>query len=81
MKTIRLLLLTLSFFAFPACKCPPPNPDGSSGGKCVYVGPSITMSLALRGVTVGATLWGDPAYPVVNIPVNKHDPEVVLPVK
>ena len=77
MKTIALALVTLIFFS--ACKCPPPNPDGTSGGKCIYVGPSVTMSLALKGVTVGATLWGDPVYPAVNIPINKHDPEPVYP--
>jgi len=79
MKTICLFLLTLIFFS--SCKCPPPNLDGSIGGRCVYVGPSITMNLALRGVTVGATLWGDPAYPTVNIPINKHDPLPIIPTK
>ena len=79
MKTICLFLLTL--ICFSSCKCPPPNADGSSGGRCVYVGPSVTMSLALKGVTVGATLWGDPAYPTVNIPINKHDPLPIIPTK
>ena len=79
MKTVLLLLVQLIFFV--SCKCPPKNPGGSSGGKCEYVGPSVTMSFALRGVSIGATVWGDPAYPTVNIPVNKHDPEIVIPAK
>ena len=80
MKTIRLLLLTLIHFLLPSCKCPPANPDGSSGGRCVYIGPSITFSVGYKNsVLVGATLWGDPAYPPVNIPINKHDPSPIYP--
>ena len=77
MKTIALAILTLIYFS--ACKCSPPNPDGSSGGRCVYIGPSITFSVGYKNsVLVGATLWGDPAYPPVNIPINKRDPEPIL---
>ena len=78
MKFLITILLCAIILLLSNCSCPPKNPDGTSGGKCVYVGPSITFSLALKSVTVGATLWGDPQFPAVNIPINKHDPEPVF---
>ena len=77
MKTIALVIITLIFFA--SCKCPPPLPDGTKPA-CVYIGPSITVSLGYKSsILLGATIWGDPAYPPVNIPINKHDPEPIYP--
>ncbi len=79
MKFIIPLLLCAIILLLSSCSCPPKNPDGSSGGKCVYIGPSITVSLGYKSsILLGATIWGDPAYPPVNIPVNKHDPEPIL---
>ena len=78
MKTlIPAILLVL---AFPSCQCPK-NADGTKSGPCRYVGPSIQGSVGFNGVSVGLTLYGEPSLPTIVIPINKHDPEPIIPTK
>ena len=79
MKFLIAFALCAIILLLSSCKCPPKNPDGTKSGPCVYIGPSVTVSVGYKSsILVGATIWGDPAYPPVNIPVNVHDPEPVF---
>lgn len=76
MKTIALALITLIFF--PSCECTDTIKDGKPARKCRWVGPTITASVSIRGISGGITLWGEPSQPTIVIPINKHDPEPIL---
>lgn len=78
MKTIALAFIALIFFT--SCQCPK-NPDGTKSGPCVWKGPSIQASFGYNGASFGLTLYGEPSLPTIVIPINKHDPEPIIPAK